>query len=182
MKDFRLIDHIQTAVAVIDSSMTVVDANEAFKNKNAVKPNKIIGARCYQSAYKLNESCNNKTAGICPVRESFKTKKNTTVIHHLWIDDQAIVEEVIATPIIEDNGEVNFVVEEFRDITRLLGLNKGIISMCSYCRKIRDEDGSWLSLEAYLEKHTGTKFSHGICEDCSNTLFGDLKKQHSCSH
>lgn len=100
----------------------------------------------------------------------------------MWVDDHAIVEEITTTPIIEENGEVNFVVEEFRDITKLLGLNKGIISICSYCRKIRDKDGQWLSIEAYLHKHTGANFSHGVCEECSDEILGDLYKKHSCSH
>lgn len=183
MQDFKLINHMHTAVAVIDRDMTVVDANDAFKQRSSNNKNvNVIGTKCFNSAYKLNELCNSKIAGSCPVTESFKTKKPSSTVHNLWVDDHAIVEEIITTPIIEKNGEVNFVVEEFRDLSELLGLKKGILTICSYCRKIRDKDGQWLSFEAYLRKYTCANISHGICEECNEEVINDLNKKNSCSH
>ncbi|MEO7455724.1 MAG: PAS domain-containing protein [Gemmatimonadaceae bacterium] len=43
---------------------------------------------------------------------------------------------------------------------------QAILPICSYCRKIRDEDQSWQSVETYIAKHTDSRFSHGICPDC----------------
>ncbi len=43
---------------------------------------------------------------------------------------------------------------------------KGIIPICSHCRKIRDDEGFWNIVEAYIEKHTAAEFSHGICPEC----------------
>ncbi len=43
---------------------------------------------------------------------------------------------------------------------------RGIIPICSYCHKIRDDEGSWDQLEAYLTKHSNAEFSHGICPNC----------------
>ncbi len=43
---------------------------------------------------------------------------------------------------------------------------RGIIPICSYCHKIREDEGSWSQLEAYLSKHSDAEFSHGICPDC----------------
>jgi len=178
MKNFRLINYIKTAVALIDKNMTIVDANDTFLQRNNLKNTNVIGTKCFESAYNFDESCNNKTTGSCPVAESFRTKKTSSAIHHFWIENQAVVEEIITTPIIEENGEVNFVVEEFRDITKLLGLNKGILRICSYCRKICNEDDEWLTIELYLQKRTGAKFSHGICEDCNASLSTDKNNKH----
>lgn len=170
MKDFNLINQIQMAVAVIDKDMSVVEANEAFAQRNKLRSCNVVGSKCFNSAYKFDESCANKANGFCPVAESFKTKKPSSAIHHFWIEDDAVVEEITTTPIIDENGEVNYVVEEFRDITKLLGLRKGIIGICSYCRKIRDEDDQWVPIEAYITSHTGANFSHGICDECSDTM------------
>jgi PAS domain S-box-containing protein len=41
-----------------------------------------------------------------------------------------------------------------------------LLPICSYCRKIRDDDEQWLSVETYLARHTTTRFSHGICPNC----------------
>jgi len=161
MKNIQLFNHIQTAAALINKDLIIVDVNNAFQKRNGVDKEKLIGTKCFKSAYSFIDNCSS-----CPVAKSFRTKKTSTTIHHFWIKNKAVVEEVTSTPIINENGDVIYVIEEFHDITKLLGLNKGIIAVCSYCRKIRDEDGSWLSFESYFLKHTGANFSHGICEDC----------------
>lgn len=43
---------------------------------------------------------------------------------------------------------------------------RGIIPICSYCKKIRDEKGSWTQLEAYIHSHSHAEFSHGVCPEC----------------
>lgn len=179
MGDFKLIDHIQTAVAVIDKNMNIVDSNNAFKQRNNNKSLNLSPLKCYTGAYNFTENCNIKTGRSCPVTESFKTRKTSSAVHHVWVEDHAIVEEVTTTPVFDDKGEVIYVIEEFRDITKLLGLKKGIISICSYCRKIREEDGHWVSFEDYLQKHTGADFSHGICDECNDSLLSEYRNSGS---
>lgn len=43
---------------------------------------------------------------------------------------------------------------------------KGLIPICSVCRKIRDDEGYWQALDEYIAAHTGARMSHGICESC----------------
>ncbi len=43
---------------------------------------------------------------------------------------------------------------------------QGLIPICSYCKKIREDDGFWKQLEHFFQQHTSAKFSHGICPDC----------------
>lgn len=43
---------------------------------------------------------------------------------------------------------------------------RGILPTCSYCKDIRDEEGSWHQLESYIQRHSDAKFSHGICDKC----------------
>jgi ABC-type phosphate/phosphonate transport system substrate-binding protein len=45
-------------------------------------------------------------------------------------------------------------------------LLEGIIPICSYCKKIRDDQNSWQQLEQYISGHSEAKFSHGICPHC----------------
>jgi PAS domain S-box-containing protein len=41
-----------------------------------------------------------------------------------------------------------------------------ILPICSYCKKIRNDDNYWETVEAYLSAHTNAKFSHSICPHC----------------
>ncbi|NVN91311.1 MAG: PAS domain-containing protein [Desulfuromonadales bacterium] len=43
---------------------------------------------------------------------------------------------------------------------------KGIIPICSYCKKIRNDKESWQQLEEYISAHSDALFSHGICPTC----------------
>lgn len=43
---------------------------------------------------------------------------------------------------------------------------KGLLPICCYCKKIRDDGSYWQQVETYLEAHTAVEFSHGICPDC----------------
>ncbi len=49
---------------------------------------------------------------------------------------------------------------------------EGIVPICSSCKKIRDDKGYWNLLELYIEKHSDASFSHGICPECSEKLYG----------
>jgi len=44
------------------------------------------------------------------------------------------------------------------------------LPMCSYCKRIRDDEDYWHSVEAYISTHTDTQFSHGICPTCMKTI------------
>ena len=43
---------------------------------------------------------------------------------------------------------------------------KELIPICVYCRKVHDEHDYWERVETYIQKETGSKFSHGACPDC----------------
>jgi hypothetical protein len=43
---------------------------------------------------------------------------------------------------------------------------EGILPLCMHCKQIRDDQGYWNQLEAYISQHTAAQFSHSICETC----------------
>ncbi|MFT3783594.1 MAG: hypothetical protein QM790_16395 [Nibricoccus sp.] len=44
----------------------------------------------------------------------------------------------------------------------------GLLPICAWCRKVRNDDGYWQKVEDYLAARSGIKFTHGICTDCFN--------------
>jgi signal transduction histidine kinase len=52
---------------------------------------------------------------------------------------------------------------------------KGMLPICSNCKKIRDDKGYWNHLELYIEEHSDASFSHGICPECIKKLYPELK-------
>jgi len=56
---------------------------------------------------------------------------------------------------------------------------KGLISICSYCKVIRNEEGTWEMLESYLSNHSDAQFSHGTCPDCLEKELDKIRCIHS---
>ncbi len=50
---------------------------------------------------------------------------------------------------------------------------RGLLPICSNCKKIRDDQGYWNHLELFIEEHSEASFSHGMCPDCSDKLYGE---------
>ena len=44
---------------------------------------------------------------------------------------------------------------------------RGILPICTFCKKIRDDKGYWNQIEDYLNEHSDADLSHGICPDCA---------------
>ena len=49
----------------------------------------------------------------------------------------------------------------------------GLLPICARCKKIRDDKGYWNNLEEYIQAHSDASFSHGLCAECSDKLYGD---------
>lgn len=89
----------------------------------------------------------------------------------------------------DDDGKIIGIQGAFQDITarkqveaereKLIGeLQKALaevktlrdfLPICSYCKKVRDDENYWSQIDSYISEHTQTKFSHGICPDCYKT-------------
>ncbi len=64
----------------------------------------------------------------------------------------------------------------------------GLLPMCAKCKKIRDDRGYWNQIESYIEMHSDAAFSHGLCPECSDSLYGqkdwyiEMKKKKAQKH
>lgn len=99
-----------------------------------------------------------------------------------------------AKPIFGENDEVDYVICISKDITKrrqreaelkkrteelekaLKEINelRGIVPICSYCKKTRNDKGYWDNVENYINTHTGAELSHGICPDCLPKAYEDM--------
>jgi CRP-like cAMP-binding protein len=51
-----------------------------------------------------------------------------------------------------------------------------ILPICVNCKKIREDSGSWTSIEEYIEEQTETEFSHSVCPGCAKELYPEFYK------
>jgi PAS domain S-box-containing protein len=67
------------------------------------------------------------------------------------------------------HAERERLVRELQEALAEVRTLQAILPICSYCRKIRDDENYWHSVEEYVALHTGSRFSHSICPDCMRT-------------
>ena len=64
--------------------------------------------------------------------------------------------------------ELRYAMEQVRTLS-------GFLPICASCKKIRDDQGYWGQVEEYISKHSDVQFSHGLCPDCAQKLYGEFK-------
>lgn len=81
---------------------------------------------------------------------------------HVWIS-------VRAHPLIRSNESAPYgVAMSFVDVTerRRPRALSGVLTICLYCKRIRDEEDAWWPVEVYVRDHSEAQFSHGLCSEC----------------
>ena len=57
-------------------------------------------------------------------------------------------------------------VRELEDALARVKQLQGLLPICSYCKKVRDDRNYWQQVEGYIEGHSDARFTHGICPEC----------------
>jgi hypothetical protein len=68
---------------------------------------------------------------------------------------------------------------ELEDALKNIKVLKGFLPICASCKNIRDDKGYWRQIESYIRDHSEAEFSHGICPECAEKLYPDLKSGRS---
>jgi len=70
--------------------------------------------------------------------------------------------------------EVRLLYDELQKALEQVKLLSGLLPICMWCKKIRDDQGYWNAIEHYLGQHSEAEFSHGICPDCKRKYSGEM--------
>lgn len=95
------------------------------------------------------------------VTNSYLNEESETIAIEAGVDD------FMPKPVkIEDLRNRLRVASRFLGYRERIRKLESFIPLCSYCRKVRDDQNYWQLIETYIRERTGSQFSHGICPDC----------------
>ena len=66
----------------------------------------------------------------------------------------------------EANAALKRSVEQLRLALADVKTLSGLLPICAWCKRVRDDGGYWNQVEVYVSRHTGAQFSHGACPEC----------------
>ncbi|MCA1594436.1 MAG: response regulator [Acidobacteria bacterium] len=108
---------------------------------------------------------------------------NRTTPENYTLATDAGVDDFLTKPIDREALQMRLrVAERILKFTAEIRQLKELIPMCVYCRKVRDEEDYWEQVETYIQKETGSRFSHGACPECCEKEFVALNVGQSDSH
>jgi len=95
------------------------------------------------------------------------------VNHHKVI--QCNIRDITARKRAEEDRERLIV--ELKDALSKVRALRGMLPICSSCKKIRNDEGYWEQVETYIGDHSEAEFTHGICPDCSKKLYPQYREK-----
>lgn len=186
----RTFDTVPDPVAIMDKEFRFVRVNEAMASRLGLTPKEAVGLICYEVIDQMTSP-----PDYCPFAKMLKIGGE-----NFWIDyrDRLGGDFMVSvSPLFDIQGQLVGGVRVARDISqrkkalrekdKLIGelqealaqvkTLKGFIPICANCKKIRDDEGFWKSVEKYISEHSEARFSHGICPDCASILYPGYRKK-----
>jgi len=77
--------------------------------------------------------------------------------------------------VLEMQDRIEKQVRELKIALQQIQTLHGILPICSFCKKIRDDTGYWEQVEVYVKNHSDADFSHSICPECMKQYYPDVK-------
>jgi hypothetical protein len=74
---------------------------------------------------------------------------------------------------------IDRIAKQTRQLTKEVNLLNGLLPICSYCKKIRNEKEEWQQIEQYIAQRSEASFTHGICPECTEKYYGQYFKEKS---
>ncbi|MGB6013822.1 MAG: hypothetical protein WBG32_03760, partial [Nodosilinea sp.] len=70
--------------------------------------------------------------------------------------------------------ELRRVSAQLAEALEKMELMAGLIPICSYCKGIRDDQGYWSTVEAFIQQYSEVGFTHGVCNNCMKRHFPEV--------
>jgi len=175
---------------VIDKDFNVLRINETFSRLSGKSEAEVVGKKCYEVF--PGPLCHTPE---CPMARILGGEERVECeVEKERSDGTKIPCIVTATPFRGPGGEVIGIVDDLRDIAERKSAEQqrekliaelqdalakvrtlsGLLPICASCKKIRDDNGYWNQLEAYVSEHSEAEFTHSICPECARVFYGDL--------
>jgi PAS domain S-box-containing protein len=139
-----LIEQANERIVVLEPDFTIIEANKAYCDAVGQSRDEVIGGHCYKVTHGLTAPCSSSHPGVgCPLVETLRTGESAHVIHeHPAADGNAQYCDMVTYPLKDQNGEIEGVIEVWRDITEELSTRweRRVNEMKEDMKKLIQED------------------------------------------
>jgi len=179
----RVVNHISAMVAYWDVDQRCVFSNDAYLTWFGKTPSQMVGMTMKELLGPLYEKNLPYILGaLNGEKQVFERRihlpggefKDTIATYTPDIIDGKVLGFSVlvadVTLLREREAALEQVLREKEQILAQVRELTGLLPVCAWCRKVRDDDGYWFQFEEYVKGHTKAEFTHGICPDCKSKL------------
>jgi len=141
-------------LAILDWMMPGMDGVEVCR--------KIRETKFSDPAYLIILTVRDKTEDIV---KGLKAGANDYIVKPYNVEELQ-VRVGVGCRVVEMQATMARQIKELQSAMAQIKTLRGLLPICTYCKKIRDDKQYWREVESYVTTHTEAKFSHGICPDC----------------
>lgn len=182
-----ILDAIPLPIFVVDEEVRIFWSNQSSAPLLDAEPDSVFLRRCGEvfhcvHAMESQEGCGRtKFCPDCPirnsVRQSIQGQRVQRVRNKMSIvaQDKPIELYLLVTTAPLPHQDESLVLLILEDISELTNL-KSIVPICAYCKKIRNDEDFWQSVEKYFQVHLNLDFSHGVCPECAKKIFPEFEE------
>jgi two-component system NtrC family sensor kinase len=129
----RVFDSLSFPTLILKPDKVILTANQVYLKMGGFELEQIVGKRCHEVFYGA-ESCPNK---VCPFLRVLKEKTGTSVMRrHTTGTGKQLYEDRVFSPILDDAGEVAYIMESVRDVTRQKNLELALKGTEAFLEKV----------------------------------------------
>jgi len=185
-----VLDTIQAGIVVIDpETHKIVGVNAAAGKMIGAPRERILGSVCYEYI------CPNQR-GQCPITDLGESLENAervlltargekvpilkTVVGVTLAGRRHLLEsflDITARKRAEEERER--LIEELKEALAEVKALSGLLPICASCKSIRNDQGYWQQIEAYIKEHSEAEFSHSVCPECARKLYPEVFEKKS---
>ena len=130
---YRVFDSLSLPSLILEPNRSVVDANESFLKRYGIKKEEIVGQTCHEFFYQSENPCPLET---CPLSKVLAERTGQTILRRVKLRGRKENwEDRIFSPILDQKGEVRYIIEKIRDVTHVKRLERELSGIKVFMEK-----------------------------------------------
>jgi PAS domain-containing protein len=180
-----LFDAVPLPIFIVDDDVRILDFNPAAGRLMNQDRQVVLTRRGGEALHCLHSKDVNEGCGKGPYCVDCVLRNNVTrslrhgervrekTVMELRQEERTLTVELMVTtaPVTVEGRPLALLILE--DISELVQLRR-MLPICSKCKKIRDDQEYWHSLESYMGKNLDLTFTHGICPTCAKEMLAEV--------
>lgn len=164
----EMVCDLRPDVVLMDIKMPVVDGLMAAVHIQACCPTPVVLLTAYETPELIARACQTGISGYL-TKPPNAAEIGRTIAIAMARHADLVTSQSVSRRFQAKNEELQRTLAGMKTLS-------GILPVCSYCKKVRENQEHWEHVDVYIRKHSDARISHGICPECLKAYHADFTR------